>query len=160
MAAKRKPLIAVIGAGECSGRMAGLAEDVGREIARRGSVLVCGGLGGVMEAAARGAKAGGGQTVGILPGSDPGQANAYIDIPIATGIGYIRNIFIVRAADGVIAIGGKEGTLSEVAYSLIEKKPLVSLESWEVDPSILKAKDPQEAVALIFQMLGNEKGRR
>ncbi len=155
----RKPLIAVIGSSECSDRILRLAEDVGRLIAQRGARLVCGGLGGVMEAAARGAKAAGGETIGILPGSDPGEANPYIDIPIATGLGYVRNVIVIRASDAVIAIDGRSGTLSEVAFSLIERKPIVGLESWDVDASIRKANDPQESVEMAFQFIGDGKSR-
>lgn len=150
---KRKPIIAVIGGNQCSAKIARVAEEVGCLIAERGARLVCGGLGGVMEAAARGAKSAGGETIGILPGDTWKDANPFIDIPIATGLGYARNILVVRTADAVIAINGNYGTLSEVAFSLIEKKPIVSLESWEVDPGILKAKDPQEAVELAFRFI-------
>ena len=151
---KRKPVIAVIGGNHCSAKIARVAEEVGRLIAERGARLVCGGLGGVMEAAARGAKSAGGETIGILPGDTWKDANPFIDIPIATGLGYARNILVVRAADAVIAINGNYGTLSEVAFSLIEKKPIVSLESWEVDPGIHKAKDSKEAVELVFRLIG------
>ena len=156
----RKPLIAVIGGGECPERISKMAEEVGRLIAERGARLLCGGLGGVMEAAARGAKTGGGETVGILPGSDPDEANPYIDIPIATGLGYVRNVLIVRAADGVIAVNGKSGTLSEVAFSMIEKKPLISLESWEPDATIQKAKDAHESVEMVFKLIRDGENRR
>ena len=155
----RKLLIAVIGSGECSDRIARLAEEVGRLIAEKGARLVCGGLGGVMIAAARGAKAAGGETIGILPGNDPREANPYIDIPIPTDLGYIRNALVVRAADGVVAISGRYGTLSEIAFSMIEKKPIICLESFEVDSSIQKAKDAGEAVKLIFKMIENGKNK-
>jgi uncharacterized protein (TIGR00725 family) len=150
---KPKPMIAVIGGNRCSAKVARLAEEVGRLIAQRGACLVCGGLGGVMEAAARGAKAAGGETIGILPGFSRGEANPYIDIAIPTGLGYVRNALVVRAADAVIAINGSHGTLSEVAFSLIERKPIVSLDSWEVDPAVHKAKNPKEAVELAFQLI-------
>ena len=156
----RKPVIAVIGGSECSDRIANLAEEVGRLIAQKGGRLVCGGLGGVMMSAAQGAKAAGGETIGILPGHDSQAANPYIDIPIPTGLGYVRNVLVVRAADGILAIGGKSGTLSEVAFSMIERKPIVSLESWDVDPSIHKAKDPLEAVELIFRLVTNGQNQR
>lgn len=159
MAMKRKRMIGVIGAGQCSARLARMAEEVGRLIARRGARLVCGGLGGVMEAAARGAKAGGGETIGILPDSNPDRANRYIDISVPTGLGYVRNALIVRAADGLIAVGGREGTLSEVAFALIEKKPLVILESWEVSPGVQGAGDPREAVDLLYKKMENGSGR-
>jgi len=149
-----QPVIAVIGAGDAPADVRALAFEVGCEIAAHKAVLVCGGLGGVMEAAARGAKSAGGETIGILPGDTWKDANPFIDIPIATGLGYARNILVVRAADAVIAINGNYGTLSEVAFSLIEKKPIVSLESWEVDPGIHKAKDSKEAVELVFRLIG------
>lgn len=150
---KRKPLIGVIGGNTCSPQVAQLAEEVGRRIAEKGGVLVCGGLGGVMEAASRGAKQAGGQTIGVLPGDTTDRANPYIDFPIVTGMGFARNVIIVKTADALIAIDGNHGTLTEVAYALIFKKPVISLESWEVDPKIQKAKDPQEAVELAFHSL-------
>jgi len=106
-----------------------------------------------------GAKAAGGQTIGILPGSNPQEANPYIDISIATGLGHVRNIVLIRSADGVIAIGGKAGTLSEIAFSMIENKPIVSLNSWDVDPSIPQAQTPSETVDLIFRFIDNGQGR-
>ena len=120
-------LIAVIGSSSCSAEVAGWAETVGRLLAERGAVLLCGGLGGVMEAAARGAKQRGGLTVGILPGADPGEANPYIDVPLATGMGEMRNALIVRAAQAAIAIGGGWGTLSEIAMAQRIKTPVVGL---------------------------------
>jgi uncharacterized protein (TIGR00725 family) len=160
VAMKRPPMIAVIGAGECSGAVSEQAESVGRLLARGGARLVCGGLGGVMEAASRGAKAAGGHTVGILPGSDPGEANPFIDIAIATGMGYIRNVLIIRASDAVIAIDGKAGTLSEVAFSLIEQKPVISLGSWNPDSSVVIAESPEDAVEKAFRLIGHGPGRR
>ena len=152
--AKRKPIIGVIGSSECSPQVARMAEEVGRRIAERGGILVCGGLGGVMQAAAKGAKQAGGQTIGILPDDTAETANPYIDFPIATGMGYARNVIIVKTADVLIAVEGKYGTLSEVAYALIFDKPLISLGSWEVDPKVLRAKDPQEAVEMAFRAMG------
>ena len=105
----RRITIAVIGGGDCSPEVAGLAEDVGREIARQNAVLICGGLGGVMEAASRGASLEGGLTVGILPGDNRYAANPYIDLPIATGIGYARNVAVVKSAQAVIAVDGSYG---------------------------------------------------
>jgi len=110
--------VAVAGPGEASAEERDAAEAVGRELARRGAVLVCGGLGGVMEAACRGAKQAGGTTVGILAGKDRSDANPFVDIAIATGLGQARNAVIVRAADAVVAIGGGYGTLSEIALAL------------------------------------------
>ena len=151
---KRKPIIGVIGSSECSPQVARIAEEVGRRIAEGGGILVCGGLGGVMQAAAMGAKQAGGQTIGILPDDSAETANPYIDFPIATGMGYARNVIIIKTADALIAVEGKYGTLSEVAYALIYDKPIISLGSWEVDPKVLRAKDPQEAVGMAFRSLG------
>ncbi len=150
---KRKPIIGVIGGSRCTASVTKMAEEVGRRIAEKGGILICGGLGGVMEAAAMGAKQAGGQTIGILPDDKTNTANPYIDFPIATGIGYARNVIIVKTADALIAIDGSYGTLSEVAYSLVFEKRVISLNSWEVDPKVVKAKDPQEAVDLAFRSL-------
>lgn len=155
MTPKRKPMIGVIGGSRCSAKVARMAEQVGRRIAERGGVLVCGGLGGVMEAAAMGARQAGGQTIGILPDDKTDTANAYIEFPVATGMGFARNVIIVKTADVLIAIDGNFGTLSEVAFSLVCEKPLISLGSWEVDPKVVRAKDPQEAVDLAFRFLGS-----
>ena len=122
-----KPIIAVIGGGSCTAEEAALAEETGRLLAGEGAVVVCGGLGGVMEAVAKGAQANGGTTVGILPGADPAAANAYIDVPLATGLGEMRNFLIVRSAHALIAIGGGVGTLSEIALAQRIGKPVVGL---------------------------------
>ncbi|MGH7538861.1 MAG: TIGR00725 family protein [Gemmatimonadales bacterium] len=123
-----KPVIAVVGGSTCTAAEAALAEDLGRRLAQSGAVVVCGGLGGVMEAVARGVRAGGGQTIGILPGSDPGEANPHIDVALATGMGEMRNALIVRAAGAVIAVGGGHGTLSEIALALRIGTPVVGLQ--------------------------------
>lgn len=120
-------LIAVVGGSSCSSEEAEWAETVGRLLAERGAVLLCGGLGGVMEAAARGAKQGGGLTLGILPGGDAHEANPYIEVALATGMGEMRNALIVRVAHAVIAIGGGWGTLSEIALAQRIKTPVVGL---------------------------------
>jgi uncharacterized protein (TIGR00725 family) len=120
--------VAVVGGSSCTAAEAAAAEEVGRRLAAAGAVVLCGGLGGVMEAVARGARAGGGLTVGLLPGSDPRAANAHIDVPLATGMGEMRNALIVRAAGAVIAIGGSHGTLSEVALALRIGTPVVGLQ--------------------------------
>ncbi len=112
-----RPIIAVIGGSTCSPEETALAVETGRLLAERGAVLVCGGLSGVMEGAARGAQTNGGVTVGILPGADPAAANRYIDVPLATGLGEMRNFLIVRTAHALIAIGGGVGTLSEIALA-------------------------------------------
>jgi uncharacterized protein (TIGR00725 family) len=121
------------------------AEEVGRLLAERGAVVVCGGLGGVMEAACRGAKAGGGTTLGILPGLERADANQYVDVAVPTGLGEARNALVVRAADAVIALSGGYGTLSEVALALKTGKPVVGLGSFELE-GMVQAGSPAEAV--------------
>ena len=148
---KRK-FIAVIGGGQCSSREAKLAEKVGRELAKQGATLVCGGLGGIMAAACRGAQSEGGLTIGILPGESQQAANPYVQIPIVTGIGYARNVAVVKSAQAVIAIGGNYGTLSEIAHALQSDIPVIGLNTWTLsknsqpDESIIRAKNPTEAV--------------
>ena len=145
-------LIAVIGASQCTAKEAAAAEEVGRELARRGVVLVCGGLGGVMEAACRGALKEGGRTVGVLPGNDPEDANPFVQFPLVTGMGYARNVIVVKSARAVIAVGGSFGTLSEIAHALQSRVPVVGLGTWELarngreDTSVITAATPQEAV--------------
>jgi len=165
MAEKRKTMITVIGGSSASKRETALAEEVGREIARRGATLVCGGLGGIMEAACRGAKGAGGMTVGILPGTDRNDANEYVDIPIVTGMGYARNVIVAYSGDAVIAIGGMHGTLSEMAFASIKGTPVISLGSWELDEKrlpepIVYAKDAAEAVEKAFSLLGGKRGHK
>ena len=152
MTRKRSLIISVIGAGEASPEIADLAEQVGRELARRGITLVCGGFEGVMEAACRGAKSAGGTTIGILPGDDPEEANRWVDIPICTGLGYARNVIVVKSGRAVIAIGGAYGTLSEIGHALGENIPVVGLNTWamsrdgQLDSGILVVESPVEAV--------------
>ncbi len=152
MLAKRKKIIAVIGGEQPSPHEAKLAEEVGRELAKQGAILVCGGLGGVMEAACRGASAEGGVTIGILPGDNPQAANPYVQIPIVTGMGYARNIAVVKSAQAVIAIDGGYGTLSEIAHALQSNIPVIGLNTWSLsrngqqDKSIITAQSPTEAV--------------
>ena len=123
------PIIGVIGAGQCDPTGYQLALEVGREIARRGALLVCGGLTGVMEAAARGAAAEGGLTIGILPGPLTKDANAYIRVPVATDMGQARNVIIVHTADALIAVSGGAGTLSEIGHALKAEKPVIGLQT-------------------------------
>lgn len=144
--------IAVIGAGKGSEEIDKLAEELGREIAVSGSILICGGLGGVMEAAARGAKEKGGTTVGILPGTDKSESNKYIDIKIVTAMSHARNAIIARTADALIAVGGGHGTLSEIALGLKSGKQVIVLEKGSTSPMEVKgmslAKTPKEAVEM------------
>lgn len=149
----RGPLIGVVGGAAPTEAEEAAAEAVGRALAAGGAVLVCGGRGGVMEAACRGAREAGGLTVGILPGGDRGEANPYVDIAIATGLGEARNAVIARTAQALIAIGGSYGTLSEIALALAFGKPVVGLGTWEVrreghpDAPIVRAGTPEEAAA-------------
>lgn len=126
------PYVAVIGPGDADTATERQAEEVGRLAGGAGAVLVCGGLGGVMAAACRGAKAAGATTVGILPGLDRAAANPWIDVAIPTGLGEARNALVVRAADVVIAIGGEFGTLSELALALKSGIPVVGLGTWQL----------------------------
>jgi hypothetical protein len=138
--------VAVVGPGEASAEEIGAAERVGGALARGGAVVVCGGLGGVMEAACRGAKDAGGTTVGLLPGPDRAAANAFVDIAIPTGLGEARNALVVLAADLLIAVGGAYGTLSEIALALKGGKRVISLGSWDIE-GVEPADDPEAAVA-------------
>ncbi|MBM3332159.1 TIGR00725 family protein [candidate division WOR-3 bacterium] len=146
MSARR--YIGVIGAGECDTELARVAEDVGGRIAAAGAVLVCGGMGGVMEAACRGAKAAGGTTIGILPGPDRADANRYVDVAIATGINEARNLAIIRTADALIAVGGSYGTLSEIGFALKAGKKVVGLRTWEIK-GIVPAVTAEDTVRLV-----------
>ncbi len=152
-------LIAVIGAGECDAETYARAVEVGRELAKRGAWIVCGGRGGVMEAACCGAKEAGGLTIGILPGTDSREANRYVDIPIVTGLGEARNVIVVRSARAVIALDGEFGTLSEIALALKFGKPVIGLDTWELAKGgerakgIIVARDAKEAVELAMRTL-------
>lgn len=149
---QRKLIISVIGAGQADADALALAEEVGRELARRGAIVVCGGLAGVMEAACRGAKSAGGTTIGILPGNDPASANPWVDIPICTGMGYARNVIVVKSGRAVIAISGAYGTLSEIGHALADGIPVIGLGTWAIhrngqpDNSIVLAQSPVDAV--------------
>ncbi|MBW2307315.1 MAG: TIGR00725 family protein [Deltaproteobacteria bacterium] len=138
--------IGIIGAGECTPEVEKVAEEVGRQVARCGAVLICGGMGGVMRAACRGAAGAGGITVGILPGNRAEQANEYVQIRIVTDMGHARNVLVVHSSDVLIAIAGEYGTLSELAIALKLGKPVVGLETWDISPDIVNASDPAEAV--------------
>ncbi len=154
----RRLRIGVVGEQDARPEMLRLAEDVGREVALRGGVLVCGGLGGVMEAACRGAGRAGGLVVGILPGTRAEDANPYVTVPVVTGLGEARNVIVVRSSDALVAVGGGYGTLSEIAYALKLSVPVVGLGTWELsraglegDP-IVRARDAAEAVTLAWEM--------
>jgi uncharacterized protein (TIGR00725 family) len=125
-------IIAVIGNSSCTPEETKLAETVGELLAQQGVAVICGGLGGVMEAVCRGAKSKGGLTVGILPGQDASTANPWVDVPVVTGIGEARNVAVVKSAQAVIAIGGNYGTLSEIAYALRSNIPVIGLNTWSL----------------------------
>lgn len=148
-----KRRIGIIGAGLCSADIAELAADVGRRVAERGAVLYCGGLSGVMEAAARGAAEAGGITVGILPGAKADDANLYIQIPVVTGMSHARNVILVRSCQAVVAISGSHGTLSEIALALKMWKPVVGLKTWENLPDVHYVSTAEEAVDKAFGLI-------
>ena len=148
----RQLIISVIGESNARPHIAALAEQVGRELAERGVAIVCGGLGGVMEAACRGAKSAGGTTIGILPGDNPLAGNDFIDIPIVTGLGFARNSVVAKTGISVIAVGGAYGTLSEIGHALGDGVPVIGLETWEMtrsrepaDGAIIRATDATDA---------------
>ena len=156
-------IIGVIGDSSCSLQETKLAESIGELLAQRGATIVCGGLGGVMEAVCRGAKSKGGLTVGILPGRDSSMANPWIDIPVVTGIGEARNVAVVKSAQAVIAIGGGYGTLSEIAYALKSGIPVIGLNTWSLsrngreDDSIIKVNSVTEAVDRAISLIKRRK---
>jgi uncharacterized protein (TIGR00725 family) len=129
-----------------------VAEAVGRELGSRGVVVVCGGLGGVMEAACRGAKGAGATTVGILPGAERSAANPFVDVAIATGLGEARNALVVRAADALVAVGGAYGTLSEIALALKSGKRVAGIGTWDID-AVVAAPDAASAVETVLRDL-------
>lgn len=135
--------IAVIGASDCSPEEYEIARTLGRLIAEMGATLVCGGMGGVMEAACHGAREAGGRTVGIVP--DTGNGNPYLDVVIRTGLGHARNALVVQSADAVIAVGGSHGTLSEIALALKTVRPVFGIGTWDI-PGVIACSRPEDAV--------------
>jgi uncharacterized protein (TIGR00725 family) len=145
--------VGVIGAGDCSDTIYGLAREIGYEIGKRGWMLVCGGLSGVMEGAAKGCHEAGGVTVGLLPGLEKASANPYIKIPIPTGLDEGRNLLLVRTADVLISIAGGYGTLSEIALALKMNKPVIGLETWKDIRGVHYVSEPKEAIYLVTKFL-------
>ncbi|WP_228282329.1 TIGR00725 family protein [Rubrobacter tropicus] len=143
-----------MGSGTAAGDLYEQAREVGRLVAERGGIVVCGGLGGVMEAAARGATEAGGTAIGILPDEDRGRANAYLSFSVATGTGQARNLAVVCSGDVVVAVGGEYGTLSEMGLALKVGRPVVSLGSWDLGEHVAVAPSPEEAVGAAFGLLG------
>ena len=158
----KNKFIAVIGGSDCSPEEARLAEEVGCEIARQGATLICGGLGGVMTAACKGASAEGGTTIGILPGNSRRAANPYVQIPIVTNLGEARNVIVVKSAQAVIAIAGSYGTLSEIGLALRSGIPVIGLNTWSLsrdgkpDNSIIQAQNPADAVSKALNLITNQ----
>jgi hypothetical protein len=148
----RTPYVAVVGPGDASPEELRTAEEVGAGLAAAGAVVVTGGLGGVMEAACRGARSRRGRTIGILPGEDREAANGWVEIAIATGLGELRNGLVVRAADALVAIGGGHGTLSEIALALKLGRPVVGLGTWEVH-GVDHVSTPEDALGRIAALL-------
>lgn len=146
-----KKIIAVIGGSEPDEKSLKIAEEVGSLIAQRGAVLITGGMGGVMNAASKGAKSANGLVIGILPSDNKADANPYIDIPIVTGLSEARNIIIARTCDCAVAINGKYGTLSEIAYCLMFDVPVIGINTWDIDAPIRKAKNAAQAMKMIFE---------
>lgn len=146
-------IIGVAGAGSCDEQVAAIARRVGQLIAEKGAVLVCGGLGGVMEAAAAGASEKGGHTIGLLPGSSRHEANPYIKIPIVTGLGHARNAVLAQTAQGLVAVDGEYGTLSEISMALKMGKPVVALGKWGALEGVQSANTPEEAVETVFAQI-------
>ncbi len=144
--------IGVIGAGECSETIYELAMELGNEIGEKGWSLVCGGLKGVMEGAARGCYEAGGTTIGILPGMDRRSANQYIRIAIPTGLGDGRNLLVVRASDILVAVAGSYGTLSEISLALKIGRPVIGIETWKDIPGVRYVKDVKEAIKVISEV--------
>ena len=147
----RKKIVAVIGGHHCTPEVERLAQELGKKLAKVVDILVCGGLSGVMEAVCQGFKAENGLTIGIIPSYDKKDANKYVDIVLPTGLGLARNVLVVKSADAVVALPGKTGTLSEIAYCLQFKIPVISLKSWDV-PGVIKVKTVEAAAQKIKQL--------
>ena len=149
--------IGIIGAGDCPLEIYNIAEELGSLIGNKGWVLICGGLGGVMEGAAKGCYKGGGMTVGLLPGTEKDSANPFITLPIPTGLGEGRNLLVVRASDVVVAIAGGYGTLSEIGLALKMGKPVVGLKTWPGIDGIDYVETPQRAIDMVTRHLSRIK---
>ncbi|MDD5115571.1 MAG: TIGR00725 family protein [Candidatus Omnitrophica bacterium] len=148
----RKKIVSVIGGHDCSNKVEQLAHNLGKKLVKVVDILVSGGLSGTMKAVCSGFRSGGGLTIGIIPGYNKNEANRFVDIVIPTGLGLARNVLVVKAADVVIALPGQAGTLSEIAYCLQFKIPVISLGSWEI-AGIIKASSVDEAVKKTGRML-------
>lgn len=152
MARKQKITISVIGGHDIDAKVERLAHDIGEIVAKVGAILVCGGLEGVMEAAAKGCQQAGGTTVGLLPGTSKADANQYIEIVLPTSIGYARNAMVACCADIIVALPGSHGTSCEISYGLVYKKPVIDLGRWN-RKGMIKAKNLKEAEATIKKLI-------
>ncbi len=150
--AGRQPAIAVIGAADASIELCEVAREVGCAIAARGAVLICGGLGGVMKAAAEGARRSGSHTIGIIPGYDHESANEHVEFVVATGMGEARNAVVVASSDAVVALPGEGGTLAEIGFALKLGRPVVALNSWPELKGLARAESPDSAVELALKL--------
>jgi uncharacterized protein (TIGR00725 family) len=146
--------VAVVGSGVATDELYEKAREVGRLIAERGATVICGGLSGVMEAAARGATEAGGMVIGILPDEDRRRQNGYLAYSVATGVGQARNLAVVCSGDVVIAVGGEYGTLSEIGLARKVGRPVVVLEGWDLGEHVSAASSPKEAIEAAFRLLG------
>lgn len=148
--------ISVIGGSKCSKKDYEIARELGSLIAKEGWTLICGGRTGIMEAACRGAKESNGTTVAILPSTDGKDANAYVDVRIPTGLGYARNVLVVRASDIIVAISGQYGTLSEIAFAFNEDRHVIGINTWKIK-GVLQVKTPLQAISHIKRILKKRK---
>jgi uncharacterized protein (TIGR00725 family) len=147
-----KKVVSVIGGHNCNSKVEQGAKELGKKLAKVADYLVCGGLGGVMKAVCQGFKARNGVTIGIIPSYDKKDANKYVDIVIPTGLGLARNVLVVKSADVVVALPGKAGTLSEIAYCLVFGIPVISVDSWDI-PGVIKVKNINQAVEKTRELL-------
>ena len=152
----RKKVVSVIGGHSCTDNVEQIAHKLGKKLAKVAHVLISGGLKGTMKAVCKGFKQSGGLTVGIIPSYDKDTANEFVDIVIPTGLGLARNTLVAASADVVIALPGKAGTLSEIAYALQFGIPVISLDSWDI-PGVIRAETVEEAVRMARQILGSRK---
>ncbi|MDD5618504.1 MAG: TIGR00725 family protein [Candidatus Omnitrophota bacterium] len=148
--------ISIIGGSRCSKKDYKIAKELGRLIAKEGWTLICGGRTGVMEAACKGAKESGGVTVAILPSADGKDANSYVDVRIPTGLGYARNILVVRASDIIVAVSGKYGTLSEIAFAFNEDRHVIGINTWKIK-GVIQVKTPLQAIFQIKRIIKKRK---
>ena len=150
---RQPPYVAVVGAGDADAAQERDAEIVGQELASAGTIVVCGGLGGVMAAACRGARDAGGVTLGLLPGSDRAAGNPWLTVAVATGMGEMRNGLVARACDGMIAVGGGFGTLSEIALALKLRRPVVGVRTWDIAAPVARIDDPRAAARRVLELV-------